>query len=817
MPSLLTPHSPLVWAICVPACSIVLSCSHARGQDTVFATHDWSQLHPSQVPDTWADVKTPGDGRTYSVGTTLVGPPDSATTMATQFSTRPAIYPAGAIGAFGSPLPGGSKQVAVIQIAEPGQPAGIRGQAYFHGTGTLFQGTLHASTFARAISVWPSEDLSEMRIAICRSTRDASLPKSPTPPNLAANTGAIAPDTGFIAVYDGNLSLMWSRHFYNGHNSTHSTITDLSIRVEEDSNQQLRDYVTYCGATTRNSAVALSTMTPEKPFPAPTPSAGNTYTDGQGPGILADNWDGMVGRVSSPHLSTAPTSPTVDLDFHSVFGGTGHDALLGLSQRSLDDFVVVGVTSHNSPDPIALPLLQVGMFAGGVASFGSLQGWTLGVVARFIFPAGSSNLILLGSRVIGSPNSVTIARDVLWVDTPGGQDPIYVVGSTDFSALALETWRDPTQPVGSFSGSSSGFLLAVDEGFPIQDPQASLPTYAWLAGRYVTPPVGQHVASGAMGVANWNEYSDHIAVSGWVEYPQVLGAEVSRMLVSSCFRSPVYADGIEEFRTHQVGIPAGLPAPLTARRDYPGAHSQTQNAFNSAAPFIAAFDGPLAGGGMAVDEHGSATVVGNTLGAIAAVPPNPAIPSIAIVGPPAETRGSQLAGQLTDAVRVVVDMLPYGVHRTRPLTSTVQGTTPDCALSKFGNTLGVAALNRMFIDVEGTPGPGAMISLLVDRPVSGSFAISALWIGFPSPTPIPSFPGIDVWGNSSTPWTLVSLPLDSSIRVPLPSPLPTTSSDFTFQAISLFLPTDFCALPACTCPGAQVWDSAASPGLVISY
>jgi len=210
-----------------------MMCTQAVGQNTVFATHDWSQIHPSQVPDTWADVKTPGDGRTYSVGTTVVGPPDTTTWFGTDFSTERAQYWVGSDAAFGSP-PTGSKQVAVIQIAELGltQSAGIKSQAYFHGTGTIIAGTVHAQSFARAISVWPSENLAEMRIAICGSTRDALLPSSPTPANLAANTGPTAPTTGFIAVYDGNLALKWSRHFYTGHNSTQTTITDVSIRVE---------------------------------------------------------------------------------------------------------------------------------------------------------------------------------------------------------------------------------------------------------------------------------------------------------------------------------------------------------------------------------------------------------------------------------------------------------------------------------------------------------------------------------------------------------------------------------------------------------
>jgi len=506
----------------------------------------------------------------------------------------------------------------------------------------------------------------------------------------------------------------------------------------------------------------------------------------------------------------------VTLDFHSIFGGAGNDALLGLAQRSLDDFVVVGVTSSNAPSSAALPLTQTDMFGNGTASFNSLQGWTLGVAARFLFPAGTPNLILIGSRVIGAADAVTVARDVLWVDAPGGGgDPIYIVGSTDYAGLASETWSDPTQPVGSFSGSSCGYLLGLDESFPAQ--LVSALSFAWRAGRYVPPPPGQHVASGAMGIAAWNEYCDHIAVSSWALYPPASGSTVSRIFASSFFRSPLYADGLEEIRTHRVGVPIPVPPTLAARRDYPGAFTQFPNAFNATAPFPSSFDGPLAGGGVAVDEHGSITVVGNTLGATSATQTTPAVPAIALVGPPAEIRNSQLAPLAVDAVRIVVDMLPDTVYRTSSLGAAQQGTTPDCALNRFGNVLVPAALNRMFIDVEGTPGPGAMVSILVDRPASGSFAISAFWLGLPSNSPIQVFPGIDVWGSNSSPWTLVSLPVDSSIRVPFPAPLPTSSSSFTIQAISLFLPTDFCALPSCACPGSQVWESAASPALVITY
>ena len=206
------------------AIAVCVLTAEASSQSLELATHDWTGLNVAE-PDTWADVKTPGDGRTYSVGTTNTSSPASNTPFSNQI---PAYWPGAAF--FSS-----TKRVAIIQIAEPNQPDGIRAQAYFSGNGSPLTGAVGASTFARAISVWPAENLSDMRIAICGSTRETTTPLSPTPPNLSFTGASGSPaHGGFIAVYDGNLNFQWSRHFFEDHLNASTTITDVSIRVEQE-------------------------------------------------------------------------------------------------------------------------------------------------------------------------------------------------------------------------------------------------------------------------------------------------------------------------------------------------------------------------------------------------------------------------------------------------------------------------------------------------------------------------------------------------------------------------------------------------------
>jgi hypothetical protein len=232
----------------------------------------------------------------------------------------------------------------------------------------------------------------------------------------------------------------------------------------------------------------------------------------------------------------------------------------------------------------------------------------------------------------------------------------------------------------------------------------------------------------------------------------------------------------------------------------------------------------MAAGGVSVDQNGLVTVVGHT-----ELPQVGPVTEFPIAGPPLEIRNSQgvfPTNLQVDALRLRLDMLPYGVCRLDATgacaasTGTAGTTTPSCALSQFGNALAPAALERVFLDVDGVPASGAQINVLVDRPISGAATLGMLWLGFPTLTPSP-FPGIEVWGDPSLATTFFAAPVDESWRLSLAS-LPSGPATFTIQFVSLFLPQNFClTAPGCAsdpqCQGGAVFDSAASHALLITY
>jgi hypothetical protein len=127
------------------AVAVVVAAS-ANAQRLAFSTHDWRMGGP--VPDAWADVKTPGNGRTYAVGTTLVS--NTAPTSGPTFS---GVGVEGPLFPFPYVMPAGAaRQVAILQVSDP---TGILWQRYFYGT-TSGQQTNGLSTYARAISVFPA-------------------------------------------------------------------------------------------------------------------------------------------------------------------------------------------------------------------------------------------------------------------------------------------------------------------------------------------------------------------------------------------------------------------------------------------------------------------------------------------------------------------------------------------------------------------------------------------------------------------------------------------------------------------------------------
>ncbi|MBL8728971.1 MAG: hypothetical protein JNM25_11110 [Planctomycetes bacterium] len=289
----------------------------AQGQG-VYSTHDSTAGSAGPEPidqfrETWADVKTPGDDFQYSVGTievrtTMPGALFSGVAAITLLEPPLLTFPPDV-----NLVPGQRKQVVIVQCtralpqaANPATFQEIVWQRYYYG-GTAQGEPSDRATNARGIAVWPTGDPDTTRIAICGETYDERIPGAPD--TFPAAT-AFAP-TGFLAVLDGNGTLLWSRHFFGVDPANSCAITDLSIRVEPDG----RETVTYCGISSHGDPGPGTTLTLQQQSVLP---AG-----------LAGEWDGIVGRVSS---SAAGVNP----EFHANvdLGGNARDGLFGLARST---------------------------------------------------------------------------------------------------------------------------------------------------------------------------------------------------------------------------------------------------------------------------------------------------------------------------------------------------------------------------------------------------------------------------------------------------------------------------------------------------
>jgi len=221
----------------------------AQAQE-VYATHDWTLgvVTPEpleQYRETWADVKTPGDDRQYTVGTIQVRTTENA--LFSGEDAVPVTEPGGFPPIFNL-LQGQSRQVVIVQCTDatplaagPATFQQVFWQRYFYGGNALGETSDRASN-ARGIAVWPEETAAATRIAICGETYDERLPGSVA--TFVAAT-ALAP-TGFISVLDGDGNLLWTHHVFGADPAQSCAITDVSIRVEPDG----REVVTYCGIST---------------------------------------------------------------------------------------------------------------------------------------------------------------------------------------------------------------------------------------------------------------------------------------------------------------------------------------------------------------------------------------------------------------------------------------------------------------------------------------------------------------------------------------------------------------------------------------
>ncbi len=631
------------------------------------------------------------------------------------------------------------------------------------------------------------------------------------------------PESGFIAVFDGQLNLRWSYHFFEANTNARTVITDLSIRVENGI-----EYVTYCGTSNNGNApgMLMTTMLPVRPFQAPPTTSIDVYAGGEAhnssPIAPYGQWDGIVGRLSAAH---AVANPTPTIDFHSIVGGGADDILLGISQPSLDRFAVVGSTRSPAATALAFPLTDNSLFGSSEMHFHSSTSWELGTFLAFeapdmtvISPGTATNpnpgyhLKLTRARLIGSDGSRTVARDVLWQSPQSGLSYVYVVGSTNYPSLSADFAAAET---GTFYGASSGFIVAT----------LDLAQLGWITGRYInqtinSTPIGQvATATGAHGIAAWNEYPNHFAVVGWSEH-----AEGTRILTSACLREPVGVPGlpIRILRQHELN-PVVDPAD---RDDMPGALAGTFHSTVNILP-VSSDLGKATSGAIAVNEKGHVATVGHTI--LPVQPPTPTTHH-PVTGPLGEFRAPMPQNALTqqvDGLRIELNMLPVGSlflnasdDAVLGQLGAVGGTTPSCALSPFGNTLGPAALQRIYLSIDGVPAPNGDISIQVDRPVDGSAVLGGLFLGFPAVYPSP-LPGIELLADFNAAVMDFSFTA-SSEALSIPIQLPAVGGEFTVQFVCLLGNTNFCStVPACAnttpCLNNLALGAAASPALWITF
>ncbi|HZN39812.1 MAG TPA: hypothetical protein VFD82_13465 [Planctomycetota bacterium] len=580
-----------------------------------YSTHDWTRpiLSPTtqDYREAFADVKSPGDGRTYAVGTIEVKHTGLNISMPIQaFFSDSACDPSSGLLPFDTIF--APRQVVVLQVTDstnlfpPSPTHPIVWQRYFYGTNAPALPPFNPSN-ARGISVWPGSDAFDTRIAICGETYDQILPGSQAPtPGWATNTGNHA--GGFIAVYRGNGDLLWSHHFFTDrgtlpeYNDGHCAITDVSIRVEAGN-----DIVTYCGISSfGNPSGPIDSLTPLRAFAAPTPT-GTCLPPYSLTGGATDNgagqWDGIVGRLSRPHDGSGTTTPV----FHSIVGGSEQDGLFGIAE--IDENVFVGVGSSGTPPspttlgPNTFPWTTPVCPAPGTAQ---------GVVMVFNAPATgnppTANLQLLTAQNLGSPGSPptghTVARDVFAIPRwkSGPVDQVLIVGSTNdpnlLTNLGITSSTFPyAGPQPAWGGQSDGFILAA------QPTSAQL---TFFSGTFR----GGAGDEGITGVQGWNEFLDHFVVVG---FGTPAGTPNFDLEAESYFIDTTGPFQLKRLTQTRVGgTGEDMPAAMGRLR---ATNPSVQPWAGQVFPRLPFNDYGLrdpAGGGIAVDQSARVNVVGTT-------------------------------------------------------------------------------------------------------------------------------------------------------------------------------------------------------------
>jgi len=427
----------------------------------------------------------------------------------------------------------------------------------------------------------------------------------------------------------------------------------------------------------------------------------------------------------------------------------------------------------------------------------------------------------------------TQARDVLIQPSYRNGMPLaVVVGSTnDPGLLQTLTVTSPAGPHAPVLGPQTTIGTGAD-GFVFAC-HLPLNTVGSL-GTKTTPIAatfsGAAGDDGLTGVAGWNEFTDHFTVVG---YNAAVDIDVagyvidSQGLPSAQAAQPMLAMTRSSVGGTQDDSPADV-GPLHCLNTTTGLVPWVQST---------SLRGP-AGGGITVDASNRVNVVGSTLSADYPVTSAGLFPA---------GRAPVLAGFIRNGIRTVVDLLPPGVdlgpndplfnfHVGRtdgtgvpapggpayPPAGWFGGTTPECALNRFGSQIGIPtpplSLRRMLIDchLTGLPNGSVQCDLVVTRTL-GSVAQLAAWhLGFPGvgtpPTPTPLPGGALLWANNS-PATFALPGTDETLVNTFLLP---GSATFTVQLVVLPLsPVGGGALGPAPCPGTS--DFAASPGLWFSY
>ncbi|MCA8973302.1 MAG: hypothetical protein KDC98_01205 [Planctomycetes bacterium] len=626
----------------------------------------------------------------------------------------------------------------ILQVVDGNQD--IQWQRYFYGWSPSVDNSV--ATAARAISVWPAATPQLTRIAICGESFDKELPLS------QVGGPAPVPDvtTGFIAVYDGQGTLLWTHHFYADNVEQYCTVTDLSVRVEVEGEMQY-DVVTYCGMST-HGLVTSGPLMPVAPFTnvASTatynPGLGNTQTG-------AGQWDGFVGRLRRP--TGGPTAT----DFHSIVGGSEQDSLYGLAELTETDFVVTGATRKDSvtPSQYAFPFTKSYDFSSHpfYTDWNDAHEYSVGTLS--LFSLQGTGLVLFDSYWIGTVTenpeepTWTVGHDVAAIPYIYSY---YTVGTTNdrtFLPTMQSTIPGSTVANGSKSAVSS---WATCDGFVL-----------WSGSG--TNTVGlfgsDEVEDGFCGVAMWSEFWSYAAFAGW-ENPATGWTSM---------RCGSFSEGGRGLTVPGPSGKAVREATITASGLQIPARAGDQNVFAgpTGAPSHVLDEPPYAprsNGGIAIDQRGRVNVVGYTF--------SDQYPYLAPGSGFLDGRQPGNVFIASDAVRTTMDMVPLGVSRTEgtgamangslpvqpPASGYTGATTPvGTCQSPFGWQVGVAPsaeVNRLLIDYAGpAPGSGLQGYVVLEGVFgSGGLALAALQIGLPGITY--SYDPLGIGGSTIELWTV---------------------------------------------------------------